>query len=103
MLLKDLLKEKDRIKEIIERNKGIAVKVFGSIVRNEAKEDSDIDFLVEFKRDASLFDLIEIKLELEELLDNRVDVVSENGLKDNEVGNNIRKSAVSIWIEIKPI
>lgn len=96
MLISDLLEKRDEINRIVEKNKGSNVRVFGSTVNGNATETSDVDLLVQFKNDASLFDLIEVKLELEELLHIKVDVVSENGLKDNEIGSRIKRSAISI-------
>jgi predicted nucleotidyltransferase len=96
MLLDELLNKKEDIYKIVEKNKGSQVKVFGSTVTGSATDQSDIDILVKFRVDATLFDLVEIKLELESLLNIRVDVVSENGLKDNEIGNSIKRSAVLI-------
>ena len=54
--------------------------LFGSIVRGEATEDSDIDLLIEFKGRKSLFDLAGLKLELQELLRRKVDVVTYKSL-----------------------
>lgn len=96
MLMSDLLEKRDEIYRIVEKNKGSNVRVFGSTANGNATETSDVDILIQLKSDASLFDLIEIKLELEELLHSKVDVISENGLKNNEIGSNIKRSAVSI-------
>lgn len=96
MLLKELLSKKSEILDIVKNNKGNDVKVFGSTINGNSSGNSDVDLLVFFAEDASLFDLVEIKLELEELLEVKVDVVSENGLKDNEIGRNIRRSAIAI-------
>ena len=54
--------------------------VFGSMARGEAKKDSDIDLLVNFEEGKSLFDLVGLKLELEEKLKRRVDILTYNGL-----------------------
>ncbi|MBC8416159.1 MAG: nucleotidyltransferase family protein [Candidatus Cloacimonetes bacterium] len=54
--------------------------LFGSIVRGEETEDSDIDLLIEFKGRKSLFDLAGLKLELQELLRRKVDVVTYKSL-----------------------
>ena len=49
--------------------------VFGSVVRGEEREDSDIDILVEIERDdLSLLDFVGLKLELEEALNKKVDL-----------------------------
>jgi uncharacterized protein len=45
---------------------------------------SDIDLLVDFEPDSSLFDLLHLTEELEKLLGHRVDVVSLGGLKDRD-------------------
>ena len=58
--------------------------MFGSVARGEAGEDSDIDLLVDFDPDSSLFDLLHLTQELEQLLGHRVDVVSTGGLKDRD-------------------
>lgn len=54
--------------------------LFGSIVRGEITEDSDIDLLIEFEGRKSLLDFAGLKLELEELLKKRVDVVTYKSL-----------------------
>lgn len=54
--------------------------IFGSFVRGENREDSDIDLLVEFKGEKSLLDLAGLKIALEELLKMKVDVLTYNSL-----------------------
>lgn len=54
--------------------------VFGSIVRDEASPDSDVDILVEF--DTPSFDrYMDLKFYLEDLLDRPVDLVLKSSLK----------------------
>ena len=55
--------------------------VFGSVMRGEEGQNSDIDVLVEFREDASLFDLVGLALFLEEKLNRKVDVVSKRALR----------------------
>lgn len=45
------------------------------------REKSDIDILVEINRDISLLDLVGLKLEIEEALKNKVDLVEYNTIK----------------------
>lgn len=52
------------------------VTLFGSRANGTAKEDSDVDLLVEFPKDSSLFDLIDLKFELEEIWKLEVDVIA---------------------------
>jgi len=53
---------------------------FGSFVRGEQKGDSDIDILVEFEGEKSLLDLAGLKIELEEILGRKVDVLTYRSL-----------------------
>ena len=46
----------------------------------EEREDSDIDILVEFEGEKSLLDLSGLKIELEEVLGRKVDVLTYNSL-----------------------
>ncbi|MCK4695059.1 MAG: nucleotidyltransferase family protein [Candidatus Cloacimonetes bacterium] len=71
--------KKRLIKVLIEHEVKKAA-LFGSIVRGEATEDSDIDLLIEFKGRKSLLDLVGLKLELQELLRRKVDVVTYKSL-----------------------
>lgn len=55
--------------------------LFGSFARGDATEDSDIDLLIEFKgKKKSLFDLVALKIQLEESLGRKVDLVTYNSL-----------------------
>lgn len=54
--------------------------IFGSYVRGEQKEDSDIDILVEFPRGKSLLDLVDLQQKLEDALHKKVDVNTYNAL-----------------------
>ena len=71
---------KRKIIPILKRYDVTRGAVFGSFVRGEMEEDSDIDILVEFKGEKSLIDLSGLKLELEELLGRKVDVITYNSL-----------------------
>ncbi|MBA3723549.1 MAG: nucleotidyltransferase family protein [Candidatus Levybacteria bacterium] len=55
--------------------------LFGSYVRGEATQKSDIDILVQMPEHASLFDLVGLKLDLEESFGKKVDVVTYKGIK----------------------
>ena len=58
------------------------VRVFGSVARRQDDADSDIDFLVEMEPGRSLLDLGGLLIDLEKLLNTRVDVITERGLKE---------------------
>lgn len=71
---------KKEIIPILERQGVNKAAVFGSVARGEAKDTSDIDLLVDLEEGKSLFDLVGLKLKLEEKLKRRVDVVTYNGI-----------------------
>jgi len=54
--------------------------VFGSFAKGEMKKNSDIDILIEFMGEKSLFDLIDLKFKLEDILKRKVDVLTYNSL-----------------------
>lgn len=74
---------KEKIAELCRKNKVRELSLFGSRVRGDHRPDSDYDFLIEFlpNSEVSLFEYVGMKLELEELLGNEVDLVSKSGLK----------------------
>ncbi len=80
MHLKDKSRLKSRLrKELIKR--GIKrASLFGSVVRNEDTEHSDIDVLIEPKEGMTLLDLSGMKMDLEEILGTRVDLITYNSL-----------------------
>ncbi len=55
--------------------------LFGSYVRGEMKEDSDIDILVEIEKNISLLDFVGLKQEIEEALRKKVDLVEYGTIK----------------------
>lgn len=55
--------------------------LFGSVARNQAGPESDVDFLVEFATEASLFDLFRVRHYLEDLLHCNIDLGTRDALK----------------------
>ncbi|SRR5258706_525921 len=54
--------------------------IFGSYARGDNTKESDIDILVDLPRGKTLFDLSGLKINLEEKLEKKVDVVTYNGI-----------------------
>ena len=54
--------------------------LFGSFARGEASRESDVDILVEFPDDKTMFDLIDLEQKLEAVLGKKVDVVTYRAL-----------------------
>lgn len=81
MGIEEILGSKRReILEIAARHGARQVRVFGSVARGEAREDSDVDLLVSPGPMTSAWFPAGLMLDLQELLGRKVDVVSENGL-----------------------
>lgn len=83
---KPLLAEQYKVKDI---------GVFGSYVRGEQKETSDLDVLVEFNDRIGFFKFLELEEYLQELLQVNVDLVSRKALKPR-IGQYILKEVVMI-------
>lgn len=65
----------------LARRRGIAsIRVFGSMARNEARDDSDVDLLVTLTPGTSALALGGLLLDAQELLGRHVDVVTEASL-----------------------
>lgn len=62
--------------------------IFGSYVRQEPREQSDLDLLVEFTRPVGFFEFMDLEEYIEELVGVKIDLVSVKGLKPN-IGRNI--------------
>jgi hypothetical protein len=71
------------------------IRIFGSVARREAREGSDIDFLVEFPPGTSLLAHAAFQRELSELLGCAVDVASVNGLRD-QIRHTVIQEAVPL-------
>ena len=76
-VLDTLNAHRDRLREFAVK----ALFLFGSVARDEATPESDVDVLVEFDRPVGLFTLLGLKAYLEELLDCSVDVGTPSSLR----------------------
>lgn len=85
---------REQVMAVAARHHANRVRLFGPVARGDDRPDSDIDLLVDFDQDSSLFDLMRITRELEELLGHPVDVVSTAGLKDR--GGHILSESVDL-------
>jgi predicted nucleotidyltransferase len=76
-----LARHRDEIVALAHAHKVSNVRVFGSVVRGEEDDASDIDVLVDLDPGADLLDLAALDIELERLLGHRVDIVPARMLK----------------------
>jgi hypothetical protein len=68
---------KRRALPILKRHEVKRAAIFGSFARGIANSKSDVDFLIEYKgKNKSLLDLVGLKLDLEEILDRKVDIIT---------------------------
>lgn len=97
------MKTLDEITNIIRQHQntlaekyGVAVVgVFGSYVRGEQREQSDLDLLAEIVRPISLFELVGAEIYLSEILSVKVDLVPKRDVRE-ELRETILKEAVAI-------
>ena len=77
----DIAKIKKKIVPILKSHDVKKAAVFGSFVRGENNKNSDIDILIEFRKDdKSLLDLVGLKLELEKKLSEKVDILTYDSI-----------------------
>lgn len=77
--IKQLLKQS---KSVLQENyKVTELGIFGSYVRGEQTEKSDVDVLIDYEKAPTLFKLVELRSYLNELMGMKVDVVTKKGLK----------------------
>lgn len=79
--------------EIRRRYKAEIVGLFGSYVRGEQKEGSDVDILVRFNESATLFDFVGLSDFLEEKLQLKTDVVPVDAVRE-EIKEDVLKEAI---------
>jgi len=79
--LAELRERRDEIIDAARARGASHVRVFGSVARGDATEASDVDFLVDLEPGRSLMDLGGLLMDLQELLERDVDVVTESGLR----------------------
>ena len=81
MCVSELIREnREQILSIAKSHGATSVRIFGSVARQQARPESDLDLLVQLEPGYSLLDLIAIKQDLEDLLGCPVDVVTEPAL-----------------------
>lgn len=83
------------VKEVIEQLGFTDAAVFGSIARQEARDDSDIDLLIRQPSGTTIKNLTHLRSVLERILGRRVDVVTYGGL-DPLIDQDIQREAVPL-------
>ena len=97
------MKTLEEIKEILANHKNklhekyfvIEIGIFGSYVREEQKETSDVDVLVEFEKPVSLLQIVSLENYLSDILGVKVDVVPKKNIR-KELKEYILKETVPV-------
>ena len=76
----DLQGKRQEILRIAAKHGARNIRVFGSAARGEDRADSDLDLLVEMESGRSLLDLVALGQELEDLLQRKVDVLTDTSV-----------------------
>jgi predicted nucleotidyltransferase len=75
-------RHRDEIRRIVEKHRARNPRVFGSVLRGEDVDSSDLDLLVEPTAETTLLDVACIEVELRNLLGVPVDVLTPGALPD---------------------
>src|SRR5574344_1059390 len=93
---KEILNKLRELKPILERDYNITeVGLFGSYVREEQKDESDIDILVDYKKGTSIFTLGGLQYMLSELFNKKIDIVMKKTLKKH-IGKQILSEVIYV-------
>lgn len=71
------INNKEKLLQICKNNDIVFLAIFGSFVKGDFTEDSDIDLLVRFSKPKSLLDLVRIERVFSEILGRKVDLLTE--------------------------
>ena len=77
-----LQSRREDVRRVVEENRALNARVFGSVAHGNDVEGSDLDLLVDSTPETTLFDLARIKGRLEILLGVPVDVLTPKGLPE---------------------
>ena len=96
MITKETLRQKrDDITRIAAKHGAINIRVFGSVARDQSRQGSDLDLLIDVGPKTSSWFPAGLILDLESLLGCHVDIVTENGLNP-ELRDRVLTEAIPI-------
>ena len=91
-VLSTVIKHQEVLKELGVKS----LDLFGSVARDEANSESDIDFLVEFSRPIGLFQFSKVRLYLENILECSVDLGTRKALRQH-LREPVLKDAIRVF------
>jgi predicted nucleotidyltransferase len=77
-----LQSHREAVRQIVHRHHALNARVFGSVLRGEDTNESDLDLLIEPTQETTLLDIGAIRYELRKLLGVPVDVLTPNALPE---------------------
>jgi len=95
MNINEVKAKREDILNIAKKHGAYNIRIFGSVVRGEARQDSDLDILVDLEPNRSLLDHAGLIIDLQETMNCKVDVVTEKGLRPR-IRDVILKEAIPI-------
>jgi len=95
MTLEILKAKRNAIMQLAQQWGAYNIRIFGSVARGDAGPNSDVDFLVTFEPNRSLFDHGGLLTDLQNLLNCKVDVMSEKGMRQR-LRDHVFKDAVPL-------
>ncbi|MEZ5691422.1 MAG: nucleotidyltransferase family protein [Rickettsiales bacterium] len=84
-----------QILELAEKHRVDNIRVFGSVARGDADEDSDIDFLCHLPKGTTIWEMAGMLYDLENMLKTKVDLVSDTSLRPH-VADSILSGAIPL-------
>ena len=94
--LERLRQRREEIMQLMEQYGAYNVRVFGSVARGEAGPESDIDFLIGFPPNKSMFELVGLWLDLQELLGRNVSLLTEHDDMRERLRKNVMRDAIPL-------
>ena len=92
----DLNEIKQQIKPVLQKYGVTEASIVGSVARDEEIETSDIDIIIEATKDMSLLTFSRLKLELENVLKKKVDLIERSAVKPR-LKNYLLKDEVKVF------
>ena len=86
--------QKDQLTAFCKRWQIVELALFGSVLRDDFGPESDVDVLVQFEEEArhTLFDMVHMEEELQEIFGRQVDLLTRRGVENSR--NYIRRKAI---------
>lgn len=94
MTIRNINIQEEQLKEICKRYLIRELAVFGSALRQDFNDKSDVDLLIEFEPESgiTLFNIVDLKEEFEKLFGRDVDIVSKKAIQQSR--NHLKRKAI---------